>query len=68
MGFGMLPNTMTPELSNLLLAINAVGLGIFFAVVASSKIAASSGRLVRLLGLSPLIERLKMWREDRCNE
>ena len=67
MGFSMLPNTMTPELSNLLLAINAVGLCIFFAVVASSKIAAGSGRLVRLLGLSPLIERLKMWREDRCS-
>lgn len=64
MGFGMLPNTMTPELSNLLLAINAVGLGIFFAVFASSKIAAGSGRLARLLGLSPLLERLKMWRED----
>lgn len=63
MGFGMLPTTMTPELSNLLLAINAVGLGIFLAVVASTKIAAGSGRLAKLLGLLPLIERLKMWRE-----
>ena len=63
MGFGMLPTTMTPELSNLLLAIDAVALVVFVLAVGSSKLAAGSGRLAKLFASLALVERFKLWRE-----
>ena len=62
MGFGMLPTAMTPELSNVLLSIDAIALIVFLLVFGSPKIAAGSSRLAKLMNARALVERLKLWR------
>lgn len=63
MGLSLLPATMTPELSNLLLAIDATALIVFVLVIGSSKLVAKSGRLAKMLASLALVERFKLWRE-----
>ncbi|HEV7820106.1 MAG TPA: hypothetical protein VGO84_02935 [Burkholderiales bacterium] len=62
MGFGISPGMMTPEFGNALIVIDAVALALFVVIVYSSKIAAGSSRVTRLLGASAFFERIRDWR------
>jgi len=62
MAIGVLPGVMTPELGDALIYIDAVALALFFVMIYSAKIAVGSSRVSKLLGLSLLAERFKMWR------
>lgn len=61
MGFGILPGAMTPEFGNALIVIDAIALTLFVVMIYSAKIAAGSSRIAKLLGLSLLIERIRLW-------
>ena len=58
----MLPTTMTPELGNALIVIDALVFGVFLLVIGASKIGAGSSRLAKLLRAIPFVERFKLWR------
>jgi hypothetical protein len=62
MGFGILPGAITPEFGNALIVIDAIALALFLVMIYSAKIAAGSSRIAKLLGLSILIERIRLWR------
>jgi len=61
MGFGISPGMMTAEFGNALIVIDAVALALFAIIVYSSKIAAGSSRITRLLGISAFFERIRGW-------
>ena len=52
---------MTPELSDILLAIDAVVAVVFLLVLSTPRIAAGSNRIARVFGLPALLERFKLW-------
>jgi hypothetical protein len=62
MGIGALPGVMSPEFGNTLIAIDCVALGLFVLMIYSAKIAAGSSRVLKLLGVSVLISRFRLWR------
>jgi hypothetical protein len=62
LAIGILPGIMTPEFGNALIAIDAVALALFVAMIFSAKIAAGSSRVSKLLGLAVLMERIRLWR------
>ena len=62
MGFGILPGAMTPEFGNALIVIDAIALALFLVMIYSAKITAGSSRISKRLGLSILIERIRLWR------
>jgi hypothetical protein len=62
MGFGILPTAMTPEFGNALIVIDSVALAIGVLIFGSSKIAAGTSRISKVLGSSWLLERFKLWR------
>jgi len=62
MPLGILPVNMTPEFGNALFVIDGVALVLFVLMIYSAKIAAGSSRVSRLLGLSMVIERIRLWR------
>lgn len=60
-GFSAIPSNMTPEFSNILLAVDAVVVVVFLLVVSTPKIAAGSYRIAHRFGLPALLERFKLW-------
>jgi hypothetical protein len=62
MGFAILPAAMTPEFGNALIVIDVIALCLFVVMIYAAKIAAGSSRVSKLLGLSLLLERIKLWR------
>lgn len=62
MALGILTGSMTPEFGNALIVIDGIALGLFVLMLYSAQIAAGSSRVAKLLGLSLLLERIKLWR------
>jgi len=62
MGIGVLPGVMTPEFGNALILIDGVALSLFVLMIYAAKIAAGSSRVFKLLGLSLLVSRFRLWR------
>ena len=62
MAIGVLPGMMTPEFGNALIILDGVLLTLFLVMIYAAKIAAGSSRLFRLLGLSVLASRIRLWR------
>jgi len=62
MGIGALPGVMSPEFGNALILIDGVAIGLFVLIFYAAKIAAGSSRVLKLLGVSVLISRFRLWR------
>jgi hypothetical protein len=52
---------MTPEFGDALMVIDGVALTLFVLMIYATKIAAGSSRVFKLLGLSILISRFRLW-------
>ncbi len=61
LGIGVLPGAMTPEFGDALMVIDGVALGLFVLMIYAARIAAGSNRALKLLGVSILISRLRLW-------
>jgi hypothetical protein len=62
MEIGAMPGIMTPEFGNALIVIDGVAIGLFVLIFYAAKIAAGSSRVWKLLGVSILISRFRLWR------
>ncbi len=61
MELGVITGGMPPELGNVLMAIAAVALAIFFGMFYSVEIAAALGRFLKWLSPSQLLARCRRW-------
>ncbi len=59
---GVLAGEITPEFGDALIVIDALALALFFGMIYAAKIAAGSGRILKLLSPALLALRFRLWR------